>query len=124
MKTSPSAKLVFDRLNRVISAWESIRPNEVFAGMTLAQFREAVQPSLSARTRLEDLRNQVSALVEERADLDESSYALLRRVVDQVRGHEGDNGQMYKTIGYTTARNRESGLTRKSRDASSEPRAA
>jgi hypothetical protein len=118
------AKVVLDRLTRLLQAWETIRPNETFAGLTLAQFREAVQPSLDARARVTELRSQLNQAVNDREASDETTYGLTLRAVSGVKALEGPNGSMYKDIGYKLARDRESGLTRKVKPPQPEAKAA
>jgi hypothetical protein len=41
-------------LERILSAWERLRPNMSFGGMTLEQFKAAVQPSFDKRAAIAD----------------------------------------------------------------------
>jgi len=119
MKHSP--KKVLDRLNRVLHVWQTVRPNETFAGMTLEQFRSGVQASLDARERLASQQSLVAAAIAQRMEADKATMVLVRRFVSGVKAHalEGENGEMYKALGYVLSNERASGLTRRNRDTSS-----
>lgn len=114
----PNPKRVLDRLSSVLHAWATIRSEETFAGMSLAQFREAVQPSLAARERLALHQSQAEAAAAQRDEADEATMELVRRLIAGVLAHEkeGANGEMYKVLGYVLANRRNSGLTRRSRE--------
>lgn len=116
MKNSP--KRVLERMNRVLHAWQTIRPTETFAGMTLEEFRLGVQASLTSRERLAEHQSQANAAIAQRNAADEATMLLIRRLVSGVKGHalEGENGEMYRVLGYILSNERASGLTRRTRD--------
>jgi hypothetical protein len=117
MKSSP--KRILERLNRVLHTWQTIRPNETFAGMTLEEFRQGVQASLTSRERLAEHQSQANAAIAQRIAADDSTMVLIRRLVSGVKAHalEGENGEMYRVLGYILSNERASGLTRRTRDA-------
>lgn len=118
-------KEILDRLTRMLNAWEAIHPNELFAGMTLSQFREAVGPSFVTRQQADEARQKRNIAITERVNADKVTDELIRRVMGGVRGHEGADGPMFRAVGYKVTWERKSGLTRKgTAGISSELRAA
>jgi hypothetical protein len=108
-------KRVAVKLQKVVSAWKTLRPTKLFAGMTLEQFQTQVQPSLAARDLLSTLRNQATDSRVQRHQSDSASMDLAQLVVNSVKGdlEEGENGPLYAAMGYIPKSNRRSGLTRK-----------
>src|SRR6266487_5363798 len=104
------------KILRAIQAWETHRPKKSFAGMTLAEFKDKVQPSVEIRTELDTLRNQVQETVHRRRDADLTSTDACSKLVNAVRGdfNEGDDSPFYKALGYTPRSERKSGLHRSS----------
>ncbi|WP_442887072.1 hypothetical protein [Congregicoccus parvus] len=108
-------KLTLDRIQRVINAWETLTPDKSFAGMTLAQFKEKMAPSLDARTAIDQLKAQLAAAYIRRIMADTTAEADILLVVNAVRGDpsEGPDGELYKAMGYIPKAERRSGLHRK-----------
>src|SRR5437763_11076475 len=75
-----------DKLDRIISTWETLAPNKTFGGLTLAQFKAEVKPSYDAREELRVLDNQVQAKQVERDNADTESLRMAQRVVNGVIG--------------------------------------
>ena len=67
--------VVLNRLDRVSSAWETLRAKKSFGGMTFEQFKAITAPSIAARTQIAQLRNQLTAALNARASADEASFA-------------------------------------------------
>ena len=103
------------KVQRMLNAWETLAPDKSFGGMTLAQFRAAVQPSQAARERIEDLEDQLRQAQADRDRADEDSLAKAQLVVNGVIGDptEGPDSALYEAMGYTRKSERKSGLTRK-----------
>jgi hypothetical protein len=112
MSSSPKENL--DKINAVTSAWETLRPEKTFAGMTLAQFKTKVKPSLDARTAVAAAENQLIAAQDQRDDADEVSISAIQFVVHAVKGDpdEGEDGELYEALGYVRKSERSSGLHR------------
>jgi hypothetical protein len=53
-----SPKDVKLKIDKTLNAWETLAPSKSFGGMTLAQFKTAIQPSLDARQQLDDMEAQ------------------------------------------------------------------
>jgi hypothetical protein len=101
-------------LDRVINAWQTLRPEKSFGGMTLEQFKEKVRPSYSTRERLAVLENEKLAEQNRRDDADDVSMEAVKVVVNGVKGDpdEGPDGELYESFGYVRDSERRSGLTR------------
>lgn len=114
-------KTTLEKINRVIGAWETLAPDKSFGGMTLAQLKAGVKPSLDTREELRVLENQMQSKQIERDGADEASLRLLQRVVNGVIGdpEEGPDSDLYAGFGYTRTSERKTGLTRKKRPDSS-----
>lgn len=100
---------------QVISAWETIAPDSVFGGMTLAQFKERVKPSLDRRDELTTLKAQKTAARDGRDDADKATRRFVEMVVHGVvadPGH-GSDSALLEAMGYIRKSERRSGLTRK-----------
>lgn len=50
--TDTESQELLATITRMVNAWEKHAPDETFAGMTLQQFREAVQPSFDAHAEV------------------------------------------------------------------------
>lgn len=99
-RKSPAEKL--KDLLRVSRAWELLRPHRSFYGYTLERFKQAIQPSLDARTEIEDLKQRLRIAIRQRNAADVRSFRILRGVVFGVQGDpaEGGNGELYVAMGY------------------------
>ena len=103
-----------DRLKQIISAWERLRPDKRFAGMTLAAFKSKIQPSLDARAVIAGLESQMTVAVAQRSVADANSAAAAQLVVNAVKGdpEEGEDGELYETMGYVPKSEQQSGSHR------------
>ncbi len=111
----PQPKSTLEKLNLVISGWETLAADKSFAGMTLAQLKTAVKPSFDTRDQLRALENQVQSKQSERDNADEESLRLIQQVINGVIGdpEEGPDSDLYESFGYTRKSERKTGLTRK-----------
>ncbi|MFA6961951.1 MAG: hypothetical protein WC205_14440 [Opitutaceae bacterium] len=107
------------RISKVLSAWETLRPAKSFAGMTLAEFKAKLQPSLDTRTAIAALDNQLIAGQNQRDDADKESLDAILLLVNAVKGDpaEGEDGEFYESLGYVRKSERKSGLSRGKRPA-------
>ena len=115
MTTTHSAKYVAKKLQKVIDAWTTVRPDKSFAGMTLDQFKATIKPSLDLRDKDTTLRNGLKDVRTQRPLVDAGSMDNTLLVVNAVKGDpaEGENGSLYATMGYVPKYAKRSGLTRK-----------
>src|SRR5262245_34433504 len=109
------AKKTIDRITTVGHAWENMRPDKQFSGLSLENFKERTKPSLDIRAQMAQLESQLRALASQLAKADEVSDATVSSVINGVRGdlQEGDDGDLYEAMGYTRRSSRSSGLTRR-----------
>ena len=103
------------KVEEVSTAWERIAPDAEFGGMNLTAFRASVADSFASRTRSAELEAELSANIARRAAADENTNTKLKLVVNSVKGHPayGENSDLYRAMGYVTAADRATGLTRK-----------
>ena len=104
------------KASEVSTAWEQIAPDAEFAGMTLAAFKTAIGESFTIRERTAQLEAELSANLARRAIADADTNDKVKLVVNSVKGHPtyGENSDLYRAMGYVTAADKASGLTRKS----------
>jgi hypothetical protein len=108
-------KRVAEKLQKVVNAWETLRPTKTFGGMTLEQFKAKVQPSQAARDQLVTVQSQAKDNRQLRHESDTSSLELAQLVVNAIKGDpdEGETSGLYAAMGYVPKNQRRSGLTRK-----------
>jgi hypothetical protein len=104
------------QLTTLIEVWTELRPTKSFAGMTLAEFKAAVAPSLDARARLDAANKQAEEAIVDRDNADQTAAVLLDRMIAAFVAEEEDgyNGVLYAKLGYVRKNDRASGLTRRS----------
>lgn len=107
-------KIVGDHLEAVISGWEDHAADASFSGLTLAQFKTKVKPSLDTRAVIEDLDLQRDGARVDRENADVTSEEIAANVVNSVKGDTnfGENSALYASFGYIRKDDRKSGLTR------------
>jgi hypothetical protein len=108
-----------DRIQTLVDVWTKLRPTKSFYGLTLDEFKAAIQPSLGARLEVAQLEIDRSAAIVRRATADEQTLALVQRIVEAVVADkdEGSDGEFYKALGYVRRSERATGLTRRNRKA-------
>jgi len=117
-----SPKEFGEKLKTAINAWETLRPAKKFGGMTLAEFKAKVKASLDARAAIDTLDTQLTAQIDLREKADVVSTDELTLVVNGVKSdrEEGEDGELYETMGYVRKSERKTGLTRKNRKSTPE----
>ena len=112
MTSNPKA--IGDHIEAVIEGWQELAPEVTFSGLTLAQFKTKVKPSLDVRAEIETLERQLNALRADRQNADVVSEDITANVVNSVKGdaNYGDNSALYASFGYVRKADRKSGLTR------------
>ena len=93
-KNKPQESL--DKINTVTNAWKTLRPAKTFAGLTLEQFQTKLKPSHDTRAEVDRLEAELKAAQNRRDVADEA---------------EGDDGDLYETMGYVRKSEVRSGLT-------------
>lgn len=106
---------VTQRISRFTHAWTELAPGATFAGMTLAEFRAAVQASIDERAAIASLGALRSAAIARKNAADAASRDAMFAVANAVRADSahGPDGALYRALGYVPKSERRSGLTRK-----------
>ena len=102
------------KINAVIDGWEENAPGATLSGMTLAQFKARVKPSLDVRDSIQLLEAQLAAARVARDNADVTSLETVLNIVNSVRGDAeyGEDSALYASFGYVRKSQRKSGLTR------------
>ena len=111
---APNPGAIAARINDTIAAWEEHAPQAMFSGLTLAQYKTRVKPSLDARTTISDLQLQLNGARVARDNADVESSDVTLSVASSVKGDPnfGENSAFYSALGYVRKDDRRSGLTR------------
>lgn len=117
MATAP--KEILEATQAIIDGWGELAPTATFAGLTLTQYKAAVQPSLDARAQISKLETDIDAQIDLRDEADVATSVTNANVVKSVVADKnfGDDSAMYERMGYVRKSVRASGLTRKSKAA-------
>src|SRR5436190_12606427 len=107
-------KATGEHLNAMIDGWQEHAADATFAGLTLAQFKAKLKPSLDARAAIESLERQLDGTRVDRDNADVVSEEIANNVVNSVKGDPnfGENSALYASFGYVRKDDRKSGLTR------------
>jgi hypothetical protein len=112
---------IYEKALTVADAWASRRPDKMFFGMTLEDFRTRISPSGEARTELAALDTQMRELLKRRDKADEITRRAVLRVVNGVKGdpEEGEDSELLRVMGYIphTARSSIISAARRSKSA-------
>jgi hypothetical protein len=100
-RLSPEQQI--QRLTEAIRGWEKHAPRSTFSRRTLAQFRDAMQPSLDAHDKVVNLRKQLRIAVVERNGMVGKAMQILYVTGFAVRGdpEHGPNSDLNEALGYT-----------------------
>jgi inhibitor of KinA sporulation pathway (predicted exonuclease) len=110
-----TGKKYLDRIERILKGWETLAPGKSFGGMTLQQFKTAMEPFFRVRDEIRTLEEQRNAKLAERDSIDTESMKKAQLVVNGVLADptEGPDSALYESFGYVRKSERQSGLTRK-----------
>ena len=102
-------------LTKILAAWSALRPTASFGGLTLEQFKAAIQPSLDARSAMVEAMSQFTAAMVQRDNADAAALRIAEQVAAGVVANpqESNDGELYRAMGYVRKSERASGLTRK-----------
>jgi hypothetical protein len=108
-----------ERVGIFQAAWREIAPEVSFAGMTLAEFETQTLPVATSAQRLKTLEVQYAAELKARDEADAMAREAMRIVAHAVRGNPayGEDGALYRAMGFVPLSQRQSGLTRKTAEA-------
>lgn len=95
--------VIEEKYEKAITAWETLAADKSFGGMTLAEFKAIVAPSIEARQRIRTLDAQMTDAIKDREEGDRATADALELVVNGVRADKtvgGADGALYKEMGY------------------------
>ena len=107
------------RLAEVLDAWEKMRPEKSFYGMTLQEFKHRVRPFTDALKEILDMESRVAHAVSKRDAAAPNTRDLMQGVVNAVKGDPtegGEKGELYSAMGYIPISQRATGLKRVRKD--------
>jgi hypothetical protein len=113
MAKSPKANM--EKLERVLTAWQTISNDKRFGGMSVNDFESFVNASRNSRVLINTIEDQKTEALAQRESNDEIGLGKLELVVAGVLADptEGANSALYEAMGYVKKSDRKSGLTRK-----------
>lgn len=114
-RLSPEQKI--QRILTAIRGWEKHGPDSTFSRRTLAQFKEAMQPSLDAHDKVVGLRKQLKIAIVSRDNLVAKALQTLYTTGFAVRGDPeyGRNSALNEAFGYTRENVRRAKIRRAAR---------
>jgi hypothetical protein len=105
-------------ITNITNAWTALAPTATFAGMTLKQYINAVQPSLDAREAIIELEEQMTGVLTNRDKVDLVTEPINQQIIKGVVGdpNYGDDSALYEGFGYVRKSQRKTGLSRKTKN--------
>lgn len=90
------------RVFEVLTAWEKMRPQKQFYGLSLEAFKQTAKSFLDAREEIADLENRLAHAVSKRETAVRPLLDVVQGIVNSVKGDptEGQNGELYAAMGY------------------------
>ena len=118
-----SPNITVEKLNKLVQSWQDLAPDKSFGGMTLAEFKTKVQPSLDARESITDAATKMVDATTRRQLSDAESQQLVQLVVSSIKGDPtvGNDSALYEAAGYVRKSERKSGLARKQKATQPSP---
>lgn len=106
-----------EKMDKIVTAWETLAPTATFGGMTLAELKADIAPCKDTRKELAVIEDQRTAKIDNRDDADTFALGKCDLVVNGVVGDPdfGPNSPLYEAMGYVRKSERKSGLTRKTK---------
>jgi hypothetical protein len=83
-RLSPAQKM--KRLRKALTAWERLRPNRAYSGITLAEFKQVVQACLDARAEIDEFRARLRHALTKRDHSDFRAIRLHERLGYAIQG--------------------------------------
>jgi len=114
-----SPKDTVTRVVEVKTAWENMRPEKSFYGLTLEGFKQEVKPLTDALAEIADLESRLQHAISKRRAATPAAMKVVKGVVSAVKGDptEGEDGELYAAMGYVAQNQRSTGLKRTRKQA-------
>ena len=108
-------KKFINKINKIVEAWEKLRPSKTFFNINLDELKNQIEPSMKCRNEIDTQKISINSLMIQRDDNDKKVNTLILNIVNSVKGdiEEGEDGELYSAMGYVRKSDRKSGLTRK-----------
>ena len=107
----------YEKAVQLKKAWNSMRPQKTFFGMSLERFTALIAPSAEARDEIAVLEASMRKALANRDEADKITRRAVIRIVNAVKGdpEEGEDGELIAAMGYVphTARASLIGLARR-----------
>ena len=105
---------VIDQIQNTRLAWREYAPDEVIAGMTLAEFETATAEPITLRKEIDRLGVELDSTRAKRDDADVAVRNLLESVAHSVRGmpEHGADSVLYGLLGYVRCSEQKTGKIR------------
>lgn len=102
------------RIIEVKKAWENMRPDKSFYGLTLDAFKLQVKPLLDALAEIADLESRLKHAISKREAALPAAMDVVQGVISAVKGdpQEREDGELYAAMGYVARSKRSTGLKR------------
>jgi hypothetical protein len=103
-------------------AWKTQTPESAFSGKNLADLEASIAALAQAGEKLDELNNARSAAQKNRDDEEKALNRLLILVAHGVRSDPayGEDSALYRSMGFIPKSERNSGLTRRNKEANKE----
>ena len=90
------------RVEREAQAWERLRPEKKFSGLSVTQFKDAAQASRQARQDIKELEASLQGAKKRLKLADAELLKVERRVVLSVRGdgEDGEDSVLFGEMGF------------------------
>jgi hypothetical protein len=102
-------------LRKTLTAWERLRPTRSYSGITLEEFRQAVQACFEARAEIDDARLRLRQGLMKRERRDLQAMQLRERLGFAIQGDPAEPrpSDFHVAIGYVPRELRRRGRRRK-----------
>jgi hypothetical protein len=113
-------------LDNLLRAWKAHAPDKKFGGMTLDEFKAKVLPSLDSHEAVKTAAGQRRDAQTQRTDSDVEAMKVQKLVINAIKGDPefGDDSALYQACGYIRQSEKKSGLSRKTKTAPVQQKAA
>ncbi len=108
-----SPKDAREKLEKAVQGWSVAKPDKSYGGMSLEEYKLAVQTSFDIREEIAKLEELLRMKKDHRDEIDKKNLEKTERLVEIIIGEEGRDSHIYQAMGYVRKSERKTGLTRK-----------